>query len=629
MGALPAEGAVLPAPPPSIGLTFNEPVSPLVLRLLGPSGKSIDLGKPEVRDDTLTVPLPVQLPRGSYLFSWRIASADGHPVGGTISFAIGAPGSLAVAPAPADRAAGLSPAIAATGLALLAGLLFGIGSVVFDAWGTQYDPGSCRRHLPALLLALVAAPISLGLQGLDALAAPWSALLTRPCWAAAMSTTYGMLVLLAEASALVGLFACVSGSARWRRVLALISMLLLGLALASTGHAATATIGAAAPVAVFLHVAAAAGWLGALACLPLLLSAGYGETALRRFSAAAVVIVIVLVATGLLLAWWQLRAPSDLWRTSYGRILAAKLVLVLGLLMLGARNRWRWTRPVLRGDPGALRALVRNIRWETVLAVGILCAVTLWRFTPPPRALPQVDATSMEHTIPANHTLPDNQPKSRYPAMPGNHKTSGDQIMPADQAMPGNQAMSGNQAMPADQAMRRDLAMPGDRAMRGDQATPDNRARPDNQAPADHAPSGNHATASGHSLPSDPAGTSGHPVSSTLHLHGGGADGQAVIFPKPDGHVRVTLAIMHGNGMPLQAKEMSVRFSNLQEGIEGIVRAAHPAGQGDAANIWVVDDVPLLVAGSWDMKADALISDFDSISLEGKGNIRLGAAVSR
>ncbi|WP_179283384.1 copper resistance CopC/CopD family protein [Bordetella genomosp. 9] len=396
MEIVPADGTVLVAPPRDLILTFSEPVAPLVLTLLGPGGQTVQLDQAEIRDTTLSVGVPPQAPAGSYLFSWRVASADGHPVGGTLNFVVGTPDRQARAAAPPYHAPLLYPAIIVVSLALLAGLMFGIGGVAFDAWAAQYEAGGCRKHLPALLVAAVAAPVSLGLQGLDALGAPWSAVITRACWSAAMSTSYGGLVLIAEAAVLTGIFACVVASARGRRGLASLAMLLLGLALASSGHAATATSGMASRIAVFLHILAASTWLGALACLPILLLAGYGETPLRRFSRAALAIVVLLVATGLVLAWWQLREPADLWRTYFGRVLLAKLALVLALLALGAANRWRWTAAALRGNLDALRALVLNIRWEIALALAILFAVTLWRFAPP-LAEPQALSMPVRH----------------------------------------------------------------------------------------------------------------------------------------------------------------------------------------------------------------------------------------
>ena len=56
-----------------------------------------------------------------------------------------------------------------------------------------------------------------------------------------------------------------------------------------------------------------------------------------------------MVATGLYNAWVQLPGPTALVTTSYGRALAVKLLLVLGLLWWGALNRYTVV-PALDGD---------------------------------------------------------------------------------------------------------------------------------------------------------------------------------------------------------------------------------------------------------------------------------------
>jgi copper transport protein len=259
----------------------------------------------------------------------------------------------------------------------------------------------------------------------------------------------------------------------------------------------------------------------------------------------------------MLLAWWQLREPADLWRTAYGRILTAKLLLVVGLLALGAVNRWRWTGATLRGDMGALRVLVRNIRWETVLAIGILCAVALWRFTPPPRALPRDMA--MNHPMSSGSSM----------------------VMDSSKSMDSSMAMDSSTAKDSSMAMGHSAA--------ADQVASTVRAASDRGWP--------------------------------MHLHGGAAKAEATVIFKPNGHARAMLTLTHDDGTPLQTKEVSVTFSMERMGIEGIVRPAHPSGQGAPASTWVVDDIPLLVPGSWTVGVDALINDFDSISLQGQGNV--------
>ena len=54
----PSDGAVVPAAPPRLTLTFNEPVSPLVLRLVVPDGTSTVLEGTSERGSSVAVTLP-------------------------------------------------------------------------------------------------------------------------------------------------------------------------------------------------------------------------------------------------------------------------------------------------------------------------------------------------------------------------------------------------------------------------------------------------------------------------------------------------------------------------------------------------------------------------------------------
>jgi len=93
--AEPGDGAMLAQAPATLRLTFNEPVSPLVMRLVAPIG---DVISPQIAAENATVTLtPPQLSRGSYVLSWRVISADGHPVGGSLLFSIGAPSAATMA----------------------------------------------------------------------------------------------------------------------------------------------------------------------------------------------------------------------------------------------------------------------------------------------------------------------------------------------------------------------------------------------------------------------------------------------------------------------------------------------------------------------------------------------------
>jgi methionine-rich copper-binding protein CopC len=85
--SFPANGALLDRAPDRLELAFNERVQLTGLRLFRDGGG--ELRWPErrpIRDtDRESIRFP-DLEPGAYRVDWRIISADGHPVGGTIRF---------------------------------------------------------------------------------------------------------------------------------------------------------------------------------------------------------------------------------------------------------------------------------------------------------------------------------------------------------------------------------------------------------------------------------------------------------------------------------------------------------------------------------------------------------------
>src|SRR2546430_9738724 len=76
----PADGATLAERPATLNLIFNEPVSPLIMRLINPNGEGTTA---EAKAENVTVTVrPGELGRGTHILSWRVVSADVHPLGG-------------------------------------------------------------------------------------------------------------------------------------------------------------------------------------------------------------------------------------------------------------------------------------------------------------------------------------------------------------------------------------------------------------------------------------------------------------------------------------------------------------------------------------------------------------------
>ncbi|MEO2107610.1 MAG: copper resistance protein CopC, partial [Actinomycetota bacterium] len=89
------DGQVLDTPPEELFLDFNEAVvSPRGgLRIFGSDGERVDEGGTFQTDDApdiVRVALQPDLADGTYAVTYRVTSADGHPVNGAFVFSVGA-----------------------------------------------------------------------------------------------------------------------------------------------------------------------------------------------------------------------------------------------------------------------------------------------------------------------------------------------------------------------------------------------------------------------------------------------------------------------------------------------------------------------------------------------------------
>jgi copper transport protein len=382
----PAEGAVVAQAPPELRLTFNEPVSPLVLRLVRPGGEIAEIkGSVAADGATIVLALPPSLTLGTHLLSWRVVSADGHPVGGALTFSIGQPSAAPASPQSSDIR--LRVTIWLARVALYVGLFVGIGGAFFAAWIAAAQPAGWPQAAAngALACGLIAAILSIGLHGADALGLGLADIRELRIWGQGLASAYGLTLCIAIAALALALASLTAGKrfARWGSAGALAGA---GAALAASGHAATAGPELMTRPAVFLHTVCVAFWLGALLPLAAALHADGGRASLARFSMAIPLPLVVLVASGVLLAVVQVREPEALWTTRYGIVLSCKLGAIVLLLALAAANRCM-TRRVVSGDPQAAWRMRRSIMAEAAIMIAILGLVASWRFTPPPRAI--------------------------------------------------------------------------------------------------------------------------------------------------------------------------------------------------------------------------------------------------
>ncbi|HEY0698390.1 MAG TPA: copper resistance CopC family protein, partial [Micromonospora sp.] len=165
----PAADQVLSTAPAKVVLTFTESVRevPGTIRVIGPDGKRVDRGDPTFDGATVTIAVDPGGPRGTYLVSYRVISADSHPVAGGYSYSVGAPSAT-----PSDTDAGAASTDRAVQVAVsvakflgYAGLLLLFGGALV---GLLLWPRRLSRAGPARVVALGA-----GLVAVATLAGIW------------------------------------------------------------------------------------------------------------------------------------------------------------------------------------------------------------------------------------------------------------------------------------------------------------------------------------------------------------------------------------------------------------------------------------------------------------------------
>jgi copper transport protein len=225
-------------------------------------------------------------------------------------------------------------------------------------------------------------------------------------FSSSLSTTFGEWYLL-RFPLLVGLAVLIVGKVR-RSVLAgagdegrspgtawWLAWAAFGGALLATntfsGHAAVAEPRAVAIVNDLVHLGSGAIWFAGIIVLAIALPDGWAgqkasarplllAPAVTRFSKVALVTIAVVAVTGTINSFLDVNALGDFVHTGYGRTLALKILLFLGILALGGINhfflRRRLERAEAGDDPsagaGAQRMFRRTIAAELAVAIGLM-----------------------------------------------------------------------------------------------------------------------------------------------------------------------------------------------------------------------------------------------------------------
>jgi copper transport protein len=390
----PDDGARLDTPPQAVTLEFTEPVSAELggVRVYESGGDRVDAGETRTDGAVVEVDLEPDLPDGAYVVTYRIVSADGHPVQGGLVFSVG---DVEADPSLLGRFFDEGDdrvwEIAAAVFRFLAyaGTLLAAGGAVFLAF--VHDRGSERDRLRRLIrigavVGAIGILAALPLQATLATGQGIGAITESGVFGEVLSDGVGAATLLG----LIGLGLLVLGDRR--RVPVAIGAALAAGSFALSGHSRSTDNEVLAVGAAIVHTLAAAAWFGGLVLLASTLAGRREEPdhsssagMVARFSLVATVSVIAVALAGAALSWSEVRALSALTSTTYGWTLLAKVAIVLVVGLIGAHNRFRVV-PAIQRSPSAPRAwslLRRSVRLEALaLVVAIALTAVLVNVTP-------------------------------------------------------------------------------------------------------------------------------------------------------------------------------------------------------------------------------------------------------
>ncbi|MER7457628.1 copper resistance protein CopC [Micromonospora sp. NPDC126480] len=384
----PASSAVVPDAPSEVVLTFSESVRkvPGKIRVIAPDGSRADRGEPSFEGSVVAIPVDPGGDRGTYLVSYRVISADSHPVSGAFTYSVGAPSTPPVDTGDDSRA----DPVVANGIKVAkfvgyAGLLLLVGPVLVLAalW-----PRRLSRRGPARV-----AWAGLGLVALSTLATLWLQVPYTNGGGVTDVTGTGFSTVLGSAfgaAHLVRLGLLAAAVFLLRPLLAgpvgrtdqLILGILGGAALLTwplSGHPAASPAPAVSVVVDAVHLGSMAVWLGGLVMLVGFLLRRADERELTAilpiWSRWAALAVSALLLAGIVQALIEVATPAALVDTTYGRLLLGKIGLFALVIAVAAYSRALVRRRTAAGRPTPMRRAVLAELAITAVILGLTASL--------------------------------------------------------------------------------------------------------------------------------------------------------------------------------------------------------------------------------------------------------------
>jgi copper transport protein len=441
----PLSGSTEKQLPKQVVFRFSEPVEGSfgAIRVFDRTGKRVDSGEvfhPGGHGPELATKLKPGIGKGSYTATYRVISADSHPVAGGLVFSYGKATATGATVSEllsqqgnvgkvTQVAFGVARGAQYVSIALAVGTVFFLIFLWLPALarvaggGAEWREGSERFASGArrvLLLAVIGGVLSglagIALQGATAAGVSfWSALdgqILGDVLGTRFGTVWGIRILV-----WVGLGAVLLGAlsaarrpvlkpasvgatglapARFGRVALLLLAVPLGFLVISPALSGHASLEDPAPVLIpanAIHVFAMSIWVAGLALMLFVLPRAtrvlepHDRTrllaaTLMRFSPVALAAVLAILVTGLTQSWFEIEKLDNLLHTAFGRAALIKFGLLVGPLMaLGAYNQRRLLPRLRRAaaegaTPGRDGFLLRRSIRTEVALLAVVLGVT-------------------------------------------------------------------------------------------------------------------------------------------------------------------------------------------------------------------------------------------------------------
>ncbi|MFY1574751.1 copper resistance CopC/CopD family protein [Verrucosispora sp. WMMD703] len=389
----PAASAVVPAAPAEVVLTFSESVRkvPDRIRVIAPDGSRADQGEPTFAGSVVNIPVDTGRGNGTYLVTYRVISADSHPVSGAFTYSVGAPSEPPVDSGDDGQANPVvGTAVKVAKFVGYAGLLLVIGPALVLAllWPRRLSRrGPARLAWTGLGLVTLATVAAVLLQvpytnggGLFDITGEGLSLVLGSAFGAAHLVRLGLLA--AVALLLRPLLAGPVG----RTDLVILGVLAVGALLTwpMAGHPAASPAPAVSVLVDTVHLGGMAVWLGGLVMLAVFLLPRADERELGAilpiWSRWAALAVSALLLAGTVQALIEVATPAALVNTTYGRLVLAKIGLFVLVIAVAAYSRHLVRTRVAASRP----APVRRAIWAelTITAIVLGVSATLVQTTP-------------------------------------------------------------------------------------------------------------------------------------------------------------------------------------------------------------------------------------------------------